>query len=160
MQIIKVIRQVLMIIMLSFILALIVNHIRSDGLPLVADWSPEARLVMESGESLIIPLENAAAWWAEEGAVFLDARSPQEYAQGHIRGARNVPWQSFDQYIDRVWGRFPDDTRMVTYCDGVHCSLGEDLARELMAMGYTQVRVLVNGWTRWVEAGLPVDTGL
>jgi 3-mercaptopyruvate sulfurtransferase SseA len=47
----------------------------------------------------------------------------------------------------------------VTYCDGETCSLSEDLAKELMAMGYKQVKVLLNGWTRWNEAGLPVEKG-
>jgi rhodanese-related sulfurtransferase len=71
----------------------------------------------------------------------------------------NLPWQSFEQYIERVWRELPDDAWIVTYCDGEDCSLSEDLAKELMAMGYEKVKVLLNGWTRWLEAGLPTEVG-
>ncbi len=147
------------ILVLAVAAALCVNHFRTAPLSLVADWSPEERLKAESGESLIVSLEEARDLCMERNAVFLDARSPEDYARGHIRCAQNVPWQSFEAYIDRIWGGIPEDAWVVTYCDGEHCSLSEDLAMELIAMGYRNVRVLVNGWTRWREADLPVEGG-
>jgi rhodanese-related sulfurtransferase len=150
-------RQVTVIILLSFGLGLLMNQVRSNSLPLLADWSPEARLTANSGESIVISLEEAKALCSDKDAVFLDARSPEDYAQGHIRCALNVPWQAFDEYVDRVWDKIPDTTWIVTYCDGEHCSLSEDLAKELSSMGYKKVKVLLNGWTRWLEAGLPVE---
>ena len=155
----SVLRQGTVIILLSFALGLLMNQARSDTLPLVADWSPEARLTENSGESLIISLEEAKALCSDKDAVFLDARSPEDYARGHIRCAQNIPWQSFDEYIDRVFETIPDNAWIVTYCDGAHCSLSEDLAKELVSMGYEKAKVLLNGWTRWVEAGLPVEKG-
>ncbi|UCF82547.1 MAG: rhodanese-like domain-containing protein [Desulfobacteraceae bacterium] len=155
----SVLRQVTVIILLSFALGLLMNQVRSNSLPLIADWAPEVRLASDSGESLIISLEEAKALCSDKGAVFLDARSPEDYAQGHIRCAQNIPWQSFDAYIDRVFNMIPDDAWIVTYCDGEHCSLSEDLAKELVSMGYQKVKVLLNGWTRWLEAGLPVKIG-
>ena len=155
----SVLRQVTVIILLSFALGLLMNQARSDTLSLVADWSPEARLTENSGESLIISLEEARALCSDKDAVFLDARSPEDYVQGHIRCAQNIPWQSFDEYIDRVFETIPDNAWIVTYCDGEHCSLSEDLAKELLSMGYENVKVLLNGWTRWLEAGLPVEKG-
>ncbi len=146
-----------MILVLAAALGLLVNHWRDDTLQLVADWSSEARLVTDSGESLILSLEEAWALCMEQNAVFLDARAPEDYARGHIQCAQNVPWQSFESYIDFIWDTIPEDAWIVTYCDGEHCTFGEDLARELRAMGYNKVKVLVNGWTRWREAGLPVD---
>ena len=152
-------RQVAVIILLSLALGLFMNQVRSDSLPLVADWSPEARLTANSGESLIISLEEAKALCSDKDAVFLDARSPEDYARGHIRCAQNIPWQSFDEYIDRVFETIPDNVWIMTYCDGETCSLSEDLAKELLSMGYENVKVLLNGWTRWLEAGLPVEKG-
>ena len=38
-------------------------------------------------------------------------------------------------------------------------SLSEYLAKELLSIGYKKVQVLLNGWTRWQEAGLPVEKG-
>ncbi|MFP4036759.1 MAG: rhodanese-like domain-containing protein [Desulfobacteraceae bacterium] len=145
------------ILVLAVAAGLGVNHFRTAPLSLVADRSPEERLKGESDESLVVSLEEARDLCMEKNAVFLDARSPEDYARGHIRCAQNVPWQSFEAYIDRIWSGIPEEAWVVTYCDGEHCSLGEDLARELTAMGYRNVRVLKNGWTRWREAGLPVE---
>lgn len=133
------------------------NQVRSSKLSLVADWSPKARLALDSGENMVISLEQAKALCSDKEAVFIDARSPEDYARGHIRCAQNIPWQSFEKYIDRVLIAIPDDTWIVTYCDGETCSLSEDLARELVSMGYEKVKVLLNGWTRWREAGLPIE---
>jgi rhodanese-related sulfurtransferase len=141
---------------LAVFIGLMVNESRSDGLALVANWSPEVRLTTDAGDSMIVSLEEAERLCLDKDAVFLDARSPEEYARGHISCAINVPWQGFEAYMDRVWGVIPEDAWIVTYCDGETCSLSEDLARELIAMGYKQVKVLLNGWTRWTEAGLPV----
>ena len=155
----SVLRQVAVIILLSFVLGLLMNQVRSNSLPLVADWSLDARLTANSGESMVISLEEAKALCSDKKAIFLDARSPEDYARGHIRCAFNVPWQAFDEYVDRVWDKIPDNTRILTYCDGEDCSLSEDLAKELLSMSYENVKVLLNGWTRWLEAGLPVERG-
>lgn len=138
---------------------LMVNVVRPGGLTLVGDWSPEARLTTDSGESMGISLEEAERVFASGTAVFLDARPEGLYREGRIRGARNLPWQSFEAHLDKVIAEIPPDTLIVTYCDGEECALSEDLARELLFMGYERVRVLINGWTRWTEAGLPTEQG-
>jgi rhodanese-related sulfurtransferase len=152
-------RQLGTIVLLSLILGILVNHVHPDRIPFVADWSPKARLTEDSGESLAISLEEAKALCSDKGAVFLDARSPEDYAQGHVQCALNVPWQAFEEYIDRILDKIPDDALIITYCDGEHCSLSEELAKELVSIGYEKVRVLLNGWTRWVDAGLPTEKG-
>ncbi len=144
-------------VVLAIGLGLVVNQFRPGRLSLVGDWSAEARLTRDTGGSMVISLEEAKELCEENKVVFLDARSPGLYDQGHIRCALNVPWQGFDKYVDRVFETIPDNAWIVTYCDGEHCSLSEDLAEELVAMGYKNVNVLLNGWTRWVEAGFPVE---
>ena len=151
--------QIVMISVTASMLGFLTNQIRTDRIPLVANWSPEARLATESGESLVISLEEARALCLDKGAVFLDARSEEDYSRGHVQCAQNIPWQSFEKYMDRIWGVIPEEAVIVTYCDGEHCALSEDLAKELIAMGYKNVKVLLNGWTRWSEAGLPVAEG-
>ena len=155
----RAIRQSGTILVLAAAAGLLMNQARSDTLPLVGAWSPDARLTTASGESLVISLKEARALCSNKEAVFLDARSSQDYARGHIRCALNLPWQSFEEYIGRVWEEIPDDAWIVIYCDGEDCSLSEDLAKELIAMGYEKVKVLVNGWTRWLKAGLPTEVG-
>jgi 3-mercaptopyruvate sulfurtransferase SseA len=45
----------------------------------------------------------------------------------------------------------------MAYCDGVACSLSAELARAMEERGVPRVKVLVNGWSRWKEAGYPVE---
>jgi len=156
----QAVRQSAVIIILAATAGLLINQARSNSLPLVADWTLKVRLASDSGESMVISIEEAKDLCSNKGAVFLDARSPEDYARGHIRCAENIPWQAFDEYIERVWDKIPEDAWVVTYCDGETCSLSEDLAKELVSMGYEKVKVLLNGWTRWREAGLPVEKGV
>jgi rhodanese-related sulfurtransferase len=148
-----------LIVVLAAVAALVVNHQRPDGLPLLANWSPEARLAQDSGGSLVIPLEEARDLYSDGQAIFLDARSAEFYELGHIAGARNLPWEQFAQRYPQVIAEIPKDATLITYCDGEGCQLSEELALALLTEGYANVRVLVNGWSRWSEAGLPVSAG-
>lgn len=151
--------QVVILLLASAVMGISVNHIRPDPIPLVGDWTPEARITSDSGKSLVISLEEAERLFSSGRAIFLDARSSGLYGEGHIKGAKNLPWQSFEEFVDKVIPDISQDAQIVTYCDGENCSLSEDLARELSLMGYKKVRVLVNGWTIWTEKGLPVEKG-
>jgi len=137
--------QVGAIVLLAVTLGVLVNQIRSDRLALVADWSPEAQLTLESGESMVIPLEEARELCSSKRAIFLDARSRELYEQAHILCARNLPWEEVDEYFDAVMADIARDALIITYCDGESCSLSKDLALELFYRGYENVRVLVNG---------------
>jgi len=80
-------------VVLACVIGLLINESRSDGLAVVADWSPEARLATDAGASMIVSLDEAERLCLQKDAVFLDVRSPEEYARGHISCAINVPWQ-------------------------------------------------------------------
>ncbi len=137
---------------LACVLAAVTNGLRSDGLPWIGDWSA-ANATMEEG--LEIPLEEAMVLFFTKEAVFLDARSPEAYARGRIEGALNLPWVFFEERAAGVLAAIPKEKPVVTYCDGEGCGLSRELAAALIARGYEQVRVLVNGWSVWVEHGLP-----
>ena len=146
-------------VLLAVTMGVLVNQIRSDRLPLVADWSAEARLTLESGESMVISLEEARELCSSRRSTFLDARSSEIYEQGHILCALNLPWEGVEEYFDAVMTDIPQDSLIITYCDGVSCELSKDLALELFYRGYDKVRVLVNGWTLWKENQFPVKKG-
>ena len=155
--VLQAILQGVAILILACVTALSVNQLRPAGLPLVADWSPEARLTLDSGESLMISLEEAGMLFFDRSALFLDARSSEEYAEGHIEGAVNLPWDEFDDHFATVMADIPPQTPLITYCDGESCGLSKELAMALLAKGYNNVRVLVNGWTLWQEKRLPIE---
>ena len=68
------------------------------------------------------------------GAVLLDVRTPQEYAEGHIPESKNVPLQSLDKIRSIVENK---DTELFVYCySGARSS---QAVAALGQMGYTKV---------------------
>ena len=68
------------------------------------------------------------------GAILLDVRTPEEYAEGHIPGGQNLPLQSIDKAAIIIDNR---DTPLF-----VHCLSGgrsRQAAAALKQMGYTNV---------------------
>ena len=153
------VRQALAIVLISGVVGLAVNQIRTDGLPLKGDFSVESGLFSESGGSIVISLEEARSLYETGQAVFLDARPEAWYDMGHIKGAKSLPTEQAPTLIGSVLKGQPKDTALIAYCDGELCELSHDLALALLEKGFTNVRVLVNGWTLWSEAGLPVEEG-
>ena len=69
-----------------------------------------------------------------QGAVLLDVRTPQEYAEGHIPGSINIPLQSIDEAEAELENK---DTELFVYChSGARSSQAVALLEE---MGYTKV---------------------
>ncbi len=152
-------KQAILLVLISGVIAVGVNHLRADGIPLIGSWSPGARFVDDSGNSLSIGLARASLIFSEGRAVFLDARSAGEYKNGHIHGALSLPWQDVEQSFIEIAEDLEGKEAIITYCDGESCLLSHDLAIFLKDMGFENVYVLVNGWSIWKDAGLPVENG-
>jgi sulfur-carrier protein adenylyltransferase/sulfurtransferase len=129
---------------------------------------PPARALADFvGEALrhveVIPPEEALRRLRapEEGWHFVDVREPDEFAAGHLPGARSSPRgflevrADLEHYKRDPW--FADRARkMVLYCGGGHRSA---LATWTLAqMGFTRVVSMAEGWTGWTERGYPIET--
>ena len=68
------------------------------------------------------------------GAILLDVRTPQEYAQGHIPGSRNIPLQELGS-TDKVVNH--KETPLFVYC--LSGGRSRQAAAVLKQMGYTNV---------------------
>jgi rhodanese-related sulfurtransferase len=154
------VRQSIIMVILSALIGVSINTVRSDRLPLIGNWSPEAQLVSADGKKMAISLEDAKKLFEAQKAVFLDARSPEDYNAGHIRGAKNLPWLEFSRYFDQAASGIAQDRTLIAYCDGETCHLSKELAKALSEMGFQDVRVLINGWSLWVQNNFPVQKGL
>lgn len=150
--------QIPVVIIVAGILALSINGLRPESLPLVGDWSVDVRMTTISGDRLDISIDEAARLFHAQAAVFIDARSEADYEKGHIRGALNLPWQDIDRLFFSITAGLLPDMPIITYCDGETCRLSHDLTIFLRDMGFENVKVLVNGWTLWKESGLPVES--
>jgi rhodanese-related sulfurtransferase len=154
----QVIGQSAVLFLFAVLIGLGVNSLRPDRLPLVGDWSMKAQVNSGPGKgSLLITLEEAEILFFDQKAVFLDARSEEAFHTGHIEGARNLPWEEFERYYPAVMSDIPRSAVIVTYCDGETCSLSKELAFALVAKGYDQVRVILDGWRQWQESSLPIE---
>ena len=73
---------------------------------------------------------------AERSGVWIDVRSPEEYATGHLDGALNLPHDSIGKHIA---AEVPDkDAEIHLYCrSGRRSGIAKDT---LERMGYTRVR--------------------
>ena len=90
---------------------------------------------------------------ARHGLVtVIDVRPPEEYAQGHIAGALNVPLDKLQRRLQEL----PRDREIVAYCRGPWCVLSYEAVARLRKAGI-QARRLQDGLPEWRRAGLPVD---
>jgi rhodanese-related sulfurtransferase len=146
------------ILAMAVSLGLCINHFRDNRLPLIADRSIETSLTTPSGARLDISLIEAKKLFLRQAAVFIDARPKEDFEKGHIKGAKSLPWRDVDQRFMAVTGNLSLDTTIITYCDGEACELSRHLSNFLIDAGFSHVRILLNGWTKWRNAHLPSET--
>jgi rhodanese-related sulfurtransferase len=82
--------------------------------------------------------------------VLVDVRPDEEFAAGHIEGARSIP---LDELRERL-AELPADREVVAYCRGPFCAYAHEAVRQLRAAGRT-ARRLEEGWPEWRLAGQP-----
>ena len=86
----------------------------------------------------------------------VDVRAADDFAQGHVPGAVNLPMPKWD--IRRhVEATLRKDATLYVYCYSPTCHLAARAAASLAAAGYRVVEV-EGGWSSWVEGGYPVET--
>ena len=85
--------------------------------------------------------------------LVIDVRGPQEYAQGHVPGAINIPIEELQKRIEEM--KVPRDTTLVTVCE--HGGRSSRAAVELRKLGYkTSSFCRLEGWKK---EGYKLETG-
>jgi rhodanese-related sulfurtransferase len=88
-----------------------------------------------------------------EKAVVIDVCEPEEFAQGHVSGAKNVPLAQLEIQLPKLVKN--KATPVVVLCQaGSRAARGAAQARK---MGYEQAQPLAGGLKAWREASLPID---
>lgn len=93
------------------------------------------------------------------GALAVDARIIEMFAEGHLPGARALPLDELADYLDAFKEQVPRDRELILYCSGFGCPDSGELAGRLVAEGYTRVLVYEGGFPEWQGRGLPVEGG-
>jgi thiosulfate/3-mercaptopyruvate sulfurtransferase len=124
----------------------------------------------QAHQSLIVDSGWLAGYLGAPGIMVVDARSPEEYAQGHIAGAISLPFA--DTYHARLKNRIASqaeiqellgshgmqqDDHVIIYGGAVYL----DPARVFWALelyGHANVSLLNGGYPAWKQANLSTDT--
>jgi molybdopterin/thiamine biosynthesis adenylyltransferase/rhodanese-related sulfurtransferase len=91
----------------------------------------------------------------DEGVALIDVRETDEFASGHLPGAKHVP----RSYLEtRIEGVVPDrDAHVILYCaSGNRSAYGARTLEE--DLGYTNVSSMTGGITLWKDRGYEVIT--
>jgi rhodanese-related sulfurtransferase len=126
--------------------------------PLLAGSVVFALIVVVTFESRLRRLAAASVTSQElirlmnQGALVLDIRKPDEFAQGHVNGAKHLP---SDQVVKagEQFKRFKEKP-VVVYCDSG--SLAAAAVRQLTEQGFTKAFTLRGGFSGWRAENLPV----
>jgi rhodanese-related sulfurtransferase len=88
-------------------------------------------------------------------AAVIDLRSSENFAQGHIVSARNVPMDELDAKLDKL-SALKTKPVLAVCAAGITSTKAIDALRKA---GFENVYGLRGGMNAWSQAGLPVVTG-
>ena len=88
-----------------------------------------------------------------EKAVVIDVCEPDEFARGHVIGAKNLPLAQVDEKLAQLVKN--KSTHVIMVCQvGARSSRAAAAARKL---GYDNVHSLSGGLRAWVAASMPTE---
>src|SRR5690349_12665683 len=126
--------------------------------PLLAGVAVLALIIVISNEARLRATAFAAITSQElvrlmnQGALVLDIRKAEEFAKGHVNGAKQLP---SDQILTagENFKRFKEKP-VVVYCDSG--SLAAAAVRQLNVQGFTKAFTLRGGFSAWRAENLPI----
>lgn len=162
------IRQLLMLLLMSLILGYIGNQINSGGLPMIGDYRE-----ISSGDGPIIPpdadvgdppfidIQVAQLEHTIGKALFVDARDVEEFECGTIPGSINIPFdympeENLQEYLDSALN-ISNDHPIIVFCSGEECDLSLQLGRNLQDFGYPNSSIFFGGAREWETAELELE---
>ena len=160
----ETIKEISILVSAAIITALAVNYFSPAGIALVGQWDTSQGVITanEKNDIALNDLEIgdvtlAKKLYDSQNFVFVDARSRDDYDEGHIKGAVSLPVGQFDEKIEAFLEQYSPEKAIVTYCSGRTCEDSHKLAQLLLAFGYTEINVFIDGFPGWVAQGHPIE---
>jgi rhodanese-related sulfurtransferase len=152
--------QVGIIVILGTVIGMAYNQFLESPLPIFTTYKPDP--TGEAGEDLSvyyieIDAEGLTDMVEADMAVLLDARTREDYNQGHIPKAVSLPIGEFKQMYDTVSHLLIEDKAIIIYCIDLYCPDSSKLAKELHKKGHPNIFVYRGGIEEWQELGYPVE---
>jgi rhodanese-related sulfurtransferase len=89
-----------------------------------------------------------------KNTVVIEALPPEQYREAHLPGALNIPPDQLRRLAPELIPK--KDQEIVVYCAGPTCQASYQVAHELAAIGYSNVRHYAGGKSDWMAADLPI----
>ncbi|HHX97302.1 MAG TPA: rhodanese-like domain-containing protein [Kiritimatiellia bacterium] len=149
------------ILLLAVALSVAVNFLRpaTSRLPWVSDWDRHIETQAFRAGIPVVFLPGVRERLERSTVVFLDARSPDDYALGHLPGAYSMPLEDMERALGDYVAILTPGTPLVVYCGDTDCSDGLDLAVKLVELGFQEVSLYPGGYAEWTEYGGAIQTG-
>lgn len=119
-------------------------------------------MAVASGLGLLLPVlskgsgldpQSMVQLMNRDKAVIIDVCEPDEFALGHVMGAKNVPLSQLDAKLPQVVKN--KSTQVIMVCQvGPRATRAAASARKL---GYEKVQSLAGGLRAWVAASMPTE---
>ncbi len=121
-------------------------------------------IALASGAMLLVPVLKGATGGAltaaaavqlinREKGVVIDVSEPEEFAAGHVGGAKNIPLAQLEERLPQVVKN--KALPVVLVCaKGARAQRAVAVAKKL---GYDNAQALAGGLKAWKEASLPVE---
>jgi hypothetical protein len=153
MPFLRIVRDAAAATLVSALLALAVNGLRTDGIPFIADR--EYELFVPCPEPLGEVTAMKATELPQDGVLLIDARAARAFSAWHASGSRNVEFDYLEGVPDAVIREVASSGagRVVVYGDGEDPDSGRELARELAGRGVRNVQYVEGGYRAVQEAG-------
>ena len=159
----ELVNQSFILLGVSVTVAFIVNYFSPAGIAMVGQWDTTTGVItakaqndVVSGKLEIEDVILVKKIFDNGNALFVDARTRDDYDDGHIPGAVSLPIGQFDEMIDPFLDQYDVEQPIVAYCSGRTCEDSHNLAQLLLDLGYSDVKVFIDGYPGWEAKGYPV----
>jgi rhodanese-related sulfurtransferase len=99
-----------------------------------------------------VNLAQAKSWG--DAVLWLDARSAQQFAAGHVPGALQLNEDDWNALLPQVLAAWSPERKLVVYCSQQSCNASHEIAERLRnEAGLKNVYVLQGGWEEWLRKG-------
>jgi rhodanese-related sulfurtransferase len=115
--------------------------------------------IPDIGRPIQIQISKVKAFFDAKAGTIVDAREPADYAEGHIPGAINLPYDDVVTDPERLEKFDPQGKPIIIYCGGGTCELSMNLGFAMVNAGKKKVLVFMGGWPEWSTSGYPIAKG-
>lgn len=168
--------QILILLLVGILIGVVNNSFSSNKIP----WIQQYVSLDALGDTVEMPVavdpsfdkpltfigtRKAYELFNTDTVIFVDARTAEDYAQGHIAGSINVDFEAdedvYNQQIDSLMQIAGPEHPILAYCSGTDCDASLMLARNLYYdIGYKNIYVYFGGWEQWTASGLPTESDI